>query len=105
MCVIIECFTNFLVNPYYEPLPWFMIYVGNMSMSGLPNMYTQSLRATGPRAEGVRIRQTTSGHVKTMAPPIIIVICPNKDFVLFHLCIKQFYSNNGDQIFLFLTAC
>ena len=33
-----------------------------MDMSGLPNMYTQSPRAAGQRAEGVHIRQTTSGH-------------------------------------------
>jgi len=24
-CVILECFVNFLDDPYYEPLPWFMI--------------------------------------------------------------------------------
>ena len=25
--IVIQCFTNFLVNPYYEPLLWFMIYI------------------------------------------------------------------------------
>jgi len=24
-CVILECFVNFLDDPFYEPLPWFMI--------------------------------------------------------------------------------
>ena len=33
-----------------------------MDMSGLPDIYTRSPRATGPSAEGVHIRQTTSGH-------------------------------------------
>ena len=36
-----------------------------MGTSGLPGIYTQSTRATGPRAEGVYIRQTTSAHVTT----------------------------------------
>ena len=30
--------------------------------SGLPDIYTRSPRATGPRAEGVYIRRTTSAH-------------------------------------------
>jgi len=25
MCILLECFVNFLDDPYYEPLPWFMI--------------------------------------------------------------------------------
>jgi len=25
VCIILECFVNFLDDPYYEPLPWFMI--------------------------------------------------------------------------------
>ena len=33
-----------------------------MGTSGLPDIYTQSPRATGPRAEGVYIRRTTSAH-------------------------------------------
>ena len=33
-----------------------------MGTSGLPDIYTQSLRAAGPRAEGVYIRRTTSAH-------------------------------------------
>ena len=37
-----------------------------MGMSGLPDIYTQSTRAAGPRAEGVYIRQTTSAHVTTV---------------------------------------
>ena len=34
-------------------------YSYTMGMSGLPDMYTRSMRAAGPRAEGVHIRQTT----------------------------------------------
>ena len=34
-----------------------------MGTSGLPDMYTQSTRAAGPRAKGVFIRQTTGAHV------------------------------------------
>jgi len=26
-CIILECFVNFLDDPYYEPLPWFMITI------------------------------------------------------------------------------
>jgi len=26
VCIILECFVKFLDDPYYEPLPWFMIY-------------------------------------------------------------------------------
>ena len=33
-----------------------------MGMNGLPDIYTQSPSATGPRAEGVYIRWTTSAH-------------------------------------------
>ena len=27
-CVLLECFHNFSLDPYYEPLSWFMMYVG-----------------------------------------------------------------------------
>ena len=37
-----------------------------MGSSGLPDIYTQSTRAAGPRADGVYIRQTTSAHVTTV---------------------------------------
>ena len=33
-----------------------------MGKSGLPDMYTRTPRAAGPRAEGVYIRQITSAH-------------------------------------------
>ena len=33
-----------------------------MGTSGLPDIYTRSPRAAGPRAEGVYIRQTTSAY-------------------------------------------
>ena len=42
------------------------IYSCNMGTSGLPDIYTQSTRAAGPRAGGVYIRQTTSAHVTTV---------------------------------------
>jgi len=37
----------------------------NMGTRDLPDMYAQSPRAAGPRAEGIRIRQITSAHVTT----------------------------------------
>jgi len=37
----------------------------NMGTRDLPDMYAQSLRAAGPRAEGIHIRQITSAHVTT----------------------------------------
>ena len=43
-----------------------IIYSCNMGMSGLPDLYTQSTRATGPRAEGIYIRQTTSAYLTTV---------------------------------------
>ena len=46
-------------------------YSYTMGISGLPDMYTQSLRAAGPRAEGVHIRQTTNAHgITVIAPPL-----------------------------------
>ena len=51
-----------------------VIVIPCMGMSGLPDMYTQSPRAAGPRAEGVHIRQTTNAHGITVmchiAPPL-----------------------------------
>ena len=43
-----------------------------MGMSGLLDMYTQSLRVTGPRAEGAHIRQTMNAHSITaiISPPL-----------------------------------
>ena len=38
----------------------------NMGTSDLPDMYVQSPRAAGPRAEGIHIRQFTSAHVTTI---------------------------------------
>ena len=37
-----------------------------MGKSGLPDIYTKSLRTTGPKAEGVYIRQTMSARVTTI---------------------------------------
>ena len=34
-----------------------------MGMGDLPDMYTQSPRATSPRAEGIHIRQIMNAHV------------------------------------------
>ena len=49
---------------YFKWLLWRqnLCYSYTMVTSGLPAMYTRSPRATGLRAEGVRIRQTTSAH-------------------------------------------
>ena len=38
----------------------------NMGTRGLPDIYTLSPRACGPRALGVYIRQTTHAHVTTI---------------------------------------
>ena len=38
----------------------------NMGTSSLPDIYTLSPRACGPRALGVYIRQTTRAHVTTI---------------------------------------
>ena len=38
----------------------------NTGTSGLPDMYTRSPRAAGPRAEGGHIRQATSACVTTI---------------------------------------
>jgi len=35
----------------------------NMGVRDLPDMYTQSQRAAGLRAEGIHIRQITNAHV------------------------------------------
>ena len=38
-------------------------YCCNIGTSDLPDMYAQSLRAVGPRAEGIHIRQITPAYV------------------------------------------
>ena len=43
-----------------------LLYSCNMGMNGLPDIYTESTRAAGLRAEGVYIRQTTRAHVTTV---------------------------------------
>ena len=50
----------------------FTLYSCNMGESGLPDIYTWSLRATGLRAEGVYIRQTMSAHVTTIMWHLVI---------------------------------
>ena len=37
-----------------------------MAMGDLPDMYAQSLRAAGPRTEGMHIRQIMNGHVTSI---------------------------------------
>ena len=37
----------------------------NIGISDLPNMYAQTSRAAGPRAESIHIRQITSAYVTT----------------------------------------
>jgi len=39
VCVILGCFVNFLDDPYYEPLPWFMMFVSKVYV---PIMYITS---------------------------------------------------------------
>ena len=48
-----------------------------MGKSGLPDIYTQSPRAPGLRAEGVYIRQTTSAHITTIMSHLVIgyILC------------------------------
>ena len=64
--------------------PWFIgfckyyiatytCYGYTMDTSGLPDMYSRSLRAAGLRVEGVHIRETTSGHG-------ITVVCHSHSF-------------------------
>ena len=43
-----------------------------MGKSGLPDIYTRSLRATGLRAAGVYIRQTVSAHITTFMCHLVI---------------------------------
>ena len=60
----------------------YTLYSCNMSTSGLPDIYTQSTRAAGPRAEGVytisgkprvsMLQQTTSAHVTTIMYQLFI---------------------------------
>ena len=58
-----------IMKGYVIVIPW------GLGMSGLPDMYTRSPRAAGPRAEGVHIRQTTNAHGITVmchiAPPLV----------------------------------
>ena len=35
-------------------------------MRDLPDMYAQSAKTAGPRAEGIHIRQITNGHVTSI---------------------------------------
>ena len=43
-----------------------------MGKSDLPDVYTQSIRAAGPRAEGIYVRQTMSAHVTTNIYRLVI---------------------------------
>ena len=51
--------------------PCSSIYSCNMGMSGLPDIYTQSTRAAGPRAEDVYIRQTMSTPCYNCYVPLV----------------------------------
>ena len=57
---IIWCLCGFLS---YKPVVYNSC---NMGTRGLPDIYTLSPRACGPRALGVYIRQTTRAHVTTI---------------------------------------
>ena len=43
-----------------------------MGKSGLPDIYTRSLRATDPRAESVYIRKIMSAHVTIIMGHLVI---------------------------------
>ena len=45
-----------------------------MGMSGLPDIYTRSLRAAGLRAEGVYIRRTMSAHGITAICHFVLIV-------------------------------
>ena len=61
-----------------------------MGTSALSDMYAQSPRAAGPRPEGIRIRQSTSVHVKTnMLHFQHSKICPKLD-VDTSICLYSF---------------
>ena len=58
---------NFLIklpifNPQIMVLHRYVFNSYTMGMSGLPDIYTRSPRAAGPRAEGEYISRTTSTH-------------------------------------------
>ena len=55
---------GFLHTKYSDKFKKALLYSCNISTSGLPDIYTQSTRAAGPRV--VYIRQTTSAHVTTV---------------------------------------
>ena len=58
-------YLNFKGDHLFTMNIYIYIYIFNsytMGTSGLPDIYTRSLRATGPRAEGVYIRRTMSAH-------------------------------------------
>ena len=62
------CEVSFQRLPLKKPalLKQVIINSCNMGTSVLPDMYTRSPRAAGPRDEGVHIRQNTSAHVATI---------------------------------------
>ena len=45
-----------------------------MAMRDLPDMYTRSPRAAGPRDEGIHIRQITNGHVTTIMYHFVSIV-------------------------------
>ena len=67
MCAKYFCFNCIYIYIYiYIYICIYILYSCNMGTSGLPDIYTQSTRAAGPKAEGAYIRQTTSAHVTTV---------------------------------------
>ena len=60
----------------------------NMGTRGLPDIYTLSPRACGPRALGVYIRQTTHAHVTTIQYTCIyIYIYVYIYYIYIYICI------------------
>ena len=51
----------------YYHLKWGTTCKGcNMGMGDLSNIYAQSLRATGPRDDGIHMKQITNAHVTSV---------------------------------------
>ena len=54
-----------LIVGFYIYICMYVCISYNTGTSALPDTYARSPRATGPRAEGIPIRQSTSAHVIT----------------------------------------
>ena len=66
-----------------------------MCTHGLPDIYSRSLRATGPQALGVYIRQTTRAHGITIKYCIIVAMA-----AIYHITVKQLNDQNCSVIII-----